>query len=154
MKAAVIAMLRRPEGAEGSVRKAGGRVRITAQLIDAVSEAHLWADRFDGSLEDIFELQDKVATNVAGVIEPTLQVAEIRRSKNRPTHDHTGRFRCISRSSARGRRLYWRDLPSGLTNPWKCDIFCRTPTAAGRVRSDRRPASGTPRHNFAGSRNR
>src|SRR5215472_7178320 len=53
---------------EGSVRKAGDRVRITAQLIDAFSDAHLWADRFDGSLEDIFELQDKVAISVAGVI--------------------------------------------------------------------------------------
>jgi TolB-like protein len=74
---------------EGSVRKAGGRVRITAQLIDAQSGAHLWADRFDGSLEDIFELQDQVANSVAGVIEPTLQAAEIRRSAERPTNDVT-----------------------------------------------------------------
>src|SRR5205085_3216416 len=54
---------------QGSVRKARGRVRITAQLIDALTGAHLWADRFDGSLEDIFELQDKVASSVAGIIE-------------------------------------------------------------------------------------
>jgi TolB-like protein/class 3 adenylate cyclase len=74
---------------EGSVRKAGGRVRITAQLIDALTGTHLWADRFDGSLEDIFELQDKVAVSVAGVIEPTLQAAEIRRSSERPTSDLT-----------------------------------------------------------------
>jgi TolB-like protein len=74
---------------EGSVRKTGGRVRITAQLIDTLSDAHLWADRFDGSLEDIFELQDKVAPSVAGVIEPALQVAEIRRSADRPTSDLT-----------------------------------------------------------------
>jgi pentatricopeptide repeat protein len=73
---------------EGSVRKAGQRVRITAQLIDAVTDdAHLWADRFDGSLEDVFELQDNVALSVAGVIEPTLQAAEIRRSSERPTND-------------------------------------------------------------------
>jgi TolB-like protein/class 3 adenylate cyclase len=72
---------------EGSVRKAGGRVRITAQLIDAITGTHLWADRFDGSLEDIFELQDKVALSVAGVIEPTLQAAEMRRSAARPTTD-------------------------------------------------------------------
>src|SRR5207302_1996581 len=72
---------------EGSVRKAGGRVRITGQLIDALTGTHLWADRFDGSLEDIFELQDKVALSVAGVIEPTLQAAEIRRSVARPTTD-------------------------------------------------------------------
>ena len=74
---------------EGSVRKAGSRVRITAQLIDAQSGTHLWADRFDGSLEDVFGLQDQVATALAGVIEPTLQVAEIRRSADRPTNDLT-----------------------------------------------------------------
>jgi adenylate cyclase len=72
---------------EGSVRKAGGRVRITAQLIDAASGAHLWADRFDGSLEDVFDLQDQVATSVAGVIEPALQAAETARLANRPTAD-------------------------------------------------------------------
>ncbi|HMD66295.1 MAG TPA: adenylate/guanylate cyclase domain-containing protein, partial [Stellaceae bacterium] len=74
---------------EGSVRKAGGRVRITAQLIDALSGTHLWADRFDGSLEDVFDLQDKVAISVAGVIETTVQTAEIKRSVDRPTGDLT-----------------------------------------------------------------
>ena len=74
---------------EGSVRKAGGRVRITAQLIDAQSGTHLWADRFDGSLEDVFDLQDNVAISVAGVIEPTLQAAETAHSASRPTDDLT-----------------------------------------------------------------
>jgi TolB-like protein/Tfp pilus assembly protein PilF len=74
---------------EGSVRKAGGRVRITAQLIDARSGAHLWADRFDGPFEDLFDLQDKVAASVAGVIEPELQAAETARSAHRPTNDLT-----------------------------------------------------------------
>jgi TolB-like protein/class 3 adenylate cyclase len=74
---------------EGSVRKAGQRVRITGQLIDALAGTHLWADRFDGSLEDIFELQDRVAVSVAGVIEPALQAAEMRRSAARPTIDLT-----------------------------------------------------------------
>jgi TolB-like protein len=74
---------------EGSVRKAGGRMRITAQLIDAETGAHLWADRFDGSLEDVFDLQDKVAAAVAGIIEPALQTAEIVRSVRRPTTDLT-----------------------------------------------------------------
>jgi len=74
---------------EGSVRRAGGRVRITTQLIDATIGAHLWADRFDGLLEDIFELQDKVASSVAGVIEPALQAAETGRSAGRPTSDLT-----------------------------------------------------------------
>jgi adenylate cyclase len=62
-------------------------VRITGQLIDAATDAHLWASRFDGSLADIFELQDRVAVSVAGVIEPALQAAEIRRSAARPTTD-------------------------------------------------------------------
>jgi adenylate cyclase len=74
---------------EGSVRKAGGRVRITAQLIDALTGTHLWADRFDGPLEDVFELPDKVASSVAGVIEPALQAAETVRSASRPTADLT-----------------------------------------------------------------
>ena len=74
---------------EGSVRKGGNRVRITAQLIDALTDTHLWADRFDGSLEDIFALQDQVAISVAGVIEPALQAAETARSANRPTNDLT-----------------------------------------------------------------
>jgi TolB-like protein/class 3 adenylate cyclase len=72
---------------EGSVRKAGQQVRITGQLIDALTGTHLWADRFDGSLENIFELQDKVAFSVAGVIEPALEAAEIGRSVGRPTQE-------------------------------------------------------------------
>ena len=68
---------------EGSVRKSGNRVRIAAQLIDATTGAHLWADRFDGSLEDVFHLQDKVASSVAGVIEPTLRQAEIERARRK-----------------------------------------------------------------------
>jgi len=74
---------------EGSVRKSGNRVRITAQLIDANTGAHLWADRFDGLLEDDFELQDKVASSVAGVIEPALQAAELPGAAGQPA----GRFR-------------------------------------------------------------
>ena len=74
---------------EGSVRKGAGRVRITTQLIDATTGTHLWADRFDGSLEDIFELQDKVASRVAGLIEPALQAAETARSASRPKTDPT-----------------------------------------------------------------
>jgi len=74
---------------EGSVRKAGNRLRITGQLIDAATGAHLWADRFDGSLDEIFDLQDKVASSVAGVTEPALQAAETARSAGRPTADLT-----------------------------------------------------------------
>jgi len=74
---------------DGSVRKAGNRVRISGELIDAATGTHLWADRFDGLLEDVFELQGKVAANVAGVIEPALQAAETARSASRPTADLT-----------------------------------------------------------------
>jgi TolB-like protein len=70
---------------EGSVRKAGARLRISGQLIDVASGAHLWADRFDGALEDIFDLQDKVAQRVVGAIVPELDRAEIERANRRPT---------------------------------------------------------------------
>ena len=62
---------------EGSVRKAANRVRITAQLIDTTSGGHIWADRFDGALDDIFELQDKVASGAVGTVEPKLRQSEI-----------------------------------------------------------------------------
>ena len=70
---------------EGSVRKAANRVRITAQLIDTTSGAHIWADRFDGALDDIFELQDQVASGVVGAIEPKLRQSEIERATRKPT---------------------------------------------------------------------
>ena len=74
---------------EGSVRKSGQRVRITGQLIETGSGAHVWADRFDGLLEDVFELQDRVAASVAGVIEPALQAAETARTAARSPEDLT-----------------------------------------------------------------
>src|SRR5262249_5400972 len=61
---------------EGSVRKAGNRVRFTAQLIDATTGGHIWADRFDGALEDVFDLQDQVTARVVGTIEPRIQRVE------------------------------------------------------------------------------
>jgi adenylate cyclase len=98
---------------EGSVRKAGQRVRITGQLIDAQSGAHLWADRFDGSLEDVFDLQDNVAVSVAGVIEPAVRAAEIQRSANRPTNDLTAYdlcLRALRQRSLWGRAGYFQAL--------------------------------------------
>jgi TolB-like protein len=70
---------------EGSVCKAGNRVRITGQLIDAGTGAHLWAERFDGGLEDIFDLQDQVTASVVGAIAPGLEEAEIERARRKPT---------------------------------------------------------------------
>jgi TolB-like protein len=69
---------------EGSVRRAGDRLRFTGQLIDATSGAHIWADRFDGELSDVFELQDRFTASVVAAIEPVLQLAEIERLKHKP----------------------------------------------------------------------
>ncbi len=70
---------------EGSVRKTASRVRIAGQLIDGSTGAHLWADRFEGALEDIFDLQDQVTASVVGAIAPRLERAEIERAKRKPT---------------------------------------------------------------------
>jgi TolB-like protein len=97
---------------EGSVRRAGSIVRITAQLIDALSGMHLWADRFDGSFEDVFELQDKVAASVAGIIEPALQAAETARSASRAPDDLTAYDLYL-----RGYAMVWssaRQVPEAL----------------------------------------
>jgi adenylate cyclase len=70
---------------EGSVRKAANRVRITGQLVDTATGAHLWADRFDGGLDDIFDLQDQMTENIVGAIAPAVEKAEIERAKRKPT---------------------------------------------------------------------
>jgi len=70
---------------EGSVRKVANRLRITGQLIDAATGGHLWADHFDGSLEDVFELQDQVTATVVSAIAPRVEEAEIERTKGKPT---------------------------------------------------------------------
>jgi adenylate cyclase len=68
---------------EGSVRKSGNRLRITGQLIDTATQAHLWADRFDGAQEDVFDLQDKITETVVGIVEPQIRKAEIGRSRRK-----------------------------------------------------------------------
>src|SRR5262249_26012156 len=69
---------------EGSVRRSRNRLRFTGQLVDATSGAHIWADRFDGDMSDIFELQDRFTQSVVAAIEPSLQLAEIERLKGKP----------------------------------------------------------------------
>jgi TolB-like protein len=88
---------------EGSVRKVEKRVRITGQLIDAESGTHIWADRFESSLEDIFELQDQMAHSVVGAIAPRLEQAEIERAKRKPTESLSA-YDCFLRGMAR-----WHD---------------------------------------------
>jgi len=78
-------------------------------LIEAESGVHLWADRFDGSLEDVFALQDKVASSVAGVIEPALQASEIRRAVRKPTSDLTAYDLCL-----RAQSLFWSHRKDGI----------------------------------------
>jgi adenylate cyclase len=69
---------------EGSVRKASNRIRITGQLVDATTGAHLWADRFEGALADVFDLQDQVTSSVVGAVAPKIEQAEIERAKSKP----------------------------------------------------------------------
>jgi len=93
---------------EGSVRKAANRVRITGQLIDATTGAHLWADRFDGGLDDIFDLQDQVTERVVGAIAPAVETAEIERAKYKPTESldaYTVYLRGLARFYQYGNRL-------------------------------------------------
>ena len=84
---------------EGSVRKAGSRVRIAGQLIEATTGGHLWADKFDGALEDVFGLQDQITASVVGVIAPTLEHAEIERARQKPT-DRLDSYDCYLRGMA------------------------------------------------------
>jgi TolB-like protein len=93
---------------EGSVRKAGNRLRITAQLIDATSGAHSWADRFEGALEDVFAFQDEVTVKVVAAIAPRVIHAEVERARRRPPGNtdaydcYLRGLSCLSKSSAEG----------------------------------------------------
>lgn len=95
---------------EGSVRNAANRVRITGQLVDAASGAHIWADRFESSLGDIFALQDQMAQNVVGAIAPKLEQAEIERAKRKPT-ENLNAYDCFLRGMAE-----WHDWTQASHN--------------------------------------
>jgi adenylate cyclase len=121
---------------EGSVRKAGSRVRITGQLIDATTGGHIWTDRFDGALEDVFELQDRVTASVVGAIAPKLEEAEIERAGRKPTasldaYDHFLRamasFHLFTRDSLlEARRLLQRatELDANYASPYGMAAWC------------------------------
>jgi TolB-like protein/class 3 adenylate cyclase len=81
---------------EGSVRSAGNRVRVTGQLIDAITGTHLWAERFDGSLRDVFDLQDQITSSIIAALTPKLEQAEIERAKRKPTENLTA-YDCYMR---------------------------------------------------------
>src|SRR5262249_20583131 len=103
---------------EGSVRKSANRIRIAGQLIDAALGAHLWADRFEGSIDDIFELQDQVTASVVGAIAPRLEQAEIDRARRKPTESLDAydfylrglahRYKWTRESNSEALRLYYK----------------------------------------------
>jgi TolB-like protein len=111
---------------EGSVRRSSSRVRIAGQLIDTASGAHLWADRFDGRLEDIFDLQDSVTASVVSAIAPKLERAEIERAQRKPTESLDSydyflhgmasvyQWTCISDDHPERSRLPWQKVPKSL----------------------------------------
>ncbi|WP_050928164.1 adenylate/guanylate cyclase domain-containing protein [Aestuariivita boseongensis] len=72
---------------EGSVQRSGNRVRITVQLIETAGGAHLWAEKYDGSLDDIFDLQDTITEQIAGALQPSIRLAEVDRARRKPPHD-------------------------------------------------------------------
>ncbi len=121
---------------EGSVRKAGNRIRIAGQLIDASTGAHLWADRFDGGLEDIFDLQDQVTATVVSVIAPKLERAEIERAQRKPTdsldaYDYYLRGEASSRpwtreANSEALRLYYKaiELDPDFASAYGRAAFC------------------------------
>jgi adenylate cyclase len=121
---------------EGSVRKAVNRVRIAGQLVDAATGAHLWADRFDGVLEDIFDIQDRVTASVVGAIGPKLEQAEIERAKRKPTesldaYDHYLRgmasyYQWTREGYSEALRLFYRaiELDSEFASAYGMAAFC------------------------------
>ena len=134
---------------EGSVRKAGNRVRITGQLIDTSTGTHLWAERFDGSLEDIFELQDQVTTSVVGQIAPKLEQAEIERTKRKPTanlgaYDYFLRgmavhYQITMEANNESLRLFYRaiELDPDFAAPYGLAAECIVLRKANRWKTDR-----------------
>jgi len=98
---------------EGSVRKAGNRVRVTAQLIDAGSGKHIWADKYDGALDDIFDLQDQITSTVIGAIEPRLHRAEFERVKQKRP-DSLDAYDYVLRGLASMNKLTPEDTTEGL----------------------------------------
>jgi TolB-like protein/class 3 adenylate cyclase len=134
---------------EGGVRKAARRVRITAQLIDAVTGVNLWADRFEGALNDIFDLQDQVTMNVVGAIAPKLQEAEIERAKHKPTesldaYDHYLRglaalHRRTREANDEALRLFYKaiKLDPDFSSAYSMAAWCYAQRKASRWMTDR-----------------
>jgi TolB-like protein/Tfp pilus assembly protein PilF len=129
---------------EGSIRKSGKRIRVTAQLIDASVGTHLWADRFDGALEDVFELQDQLTARVVGAIAPKLEQAEIERAKSKPT-ENLGAYDIYLRGMANFRKWTREGNEEALRLFYKAielDPEFPTPYAAAAMCFQRRKGFG------------
>ena len=111
---------------EGSVRKAGSRIRLTAQLIEAATGTHLWADKFDGPLDQIFELQDQIIASLTGAIEPKLRATEITRA-SRKRIESLDAYDLLLRSLPKQTLIIVRALRR-QSNCWIVPLFCRLPT--------------------------
>ncbi len=134
---------------EGSVRKGGNRVRVTAQLIDAATGNHIWAERYDGELTDIFDLQDQLTTRVVGAIAPKLEQVEIERASRKPTesldaYDHFLRgmasvHQWSRESSDEARRLFYRaiELDPGFASAYGMAAWSFVPRKANDLMGDR-----------------
>jgi TolB-like protein len=134
---------------EGSVRKAANRVRITGQLIDAATGGHLWADRFDGNLDDVFDLQDLVTAGVVGAITPRLEKAEIERAKRKRTdgldaYDYYLRglehfYQRTREANDQALRLFYRAIESdpAFATAYAMAAWCYSVRQANRWMADR-----------------
>ena len=134
---------------EGSVRKGGSRVRVTAQLIDAATGNHIWAERYDGELTDIFDLQDQLTTRVVGAIAPKLEQVEIERAARKPTesldaYDHFLRgmaslHKWTRESSDEARRLFYRaiELDAGFASAYGMAAWSFVPRKGNDWMGDR-----------------
>jgi TolB-like protein len=139
---------------EGTVPRGGSRVRITGQLIDASTGAHLWADRFEGASEDIFDLQDQVTTSVVAAIAPRLERAEIERARRKPTgsldaYDYYLRGlehhnQNTRESIGQAMRLYARaiELDPSFAAPYAGSAHCHVLRQASRWMTDRETEAG------------
>jgi adenylate cyclase len=112
---------------EGSVRKPGNRVRITAQLAETETGAHVWADRFDGVLENIFDLQDEITASIVSAIQPQLRDAELNRARRQRPKSPTA-YDCFLRGMAR----YYSVSPRKTTLPCSCCVVPSRATRSGR----------------------
>jgi len=134
---------------EGSVRKDDQRVRITGQLIDASSGAHIWADRFDGAFKDIFDLQDQVTAGVVASISPKIEQAEIQRARHKPTesldaydyflHGMSVVHKLTSETTSEALRLFRRaaELDPGFASAYGMAAYCYVQRKGNRWATDR-----------------